>query len=85
MNALRAGMLITILGMVLFTGANLIQALDSDQIEESVEWCEDRGGEVYNSNSINHGGLHCELENGTVVHLSEVNTTASDSFSEGSE
>jgi len=40
--------------------------------EDSEEWCEERNGELYNAKSVAHGGLHCQLENGTTVHMSEV-------------
>jgi putative hemolysin len=39
----------------------------------SEEWCHERGGELGNSNVIGpHGGLHCELPNGTSVHMRDV-------------
>jgi len=42
-------------------------------VNESAEWCEDHNGELVNSNVIgSHGGLHCEFNNGTSVHMNEV-------------
>lgn len=40
--------------------------------EESKRWCSDHGGELQNSMSVVHGGLHCKLPNETTVHMSEV-------------
>jgi len=42
-------------------------------------WCEDdHDGELVNSMVIgDHGGLHCEFENGTTIHMDSVNLTAS--------
>jgi len=72
-----------ILAVVVAIQAAAIATESNMNAAEKMEWCEDRGGEAYNANVIgDHGGLHCEFENGTVVHLSEVNTTASGSFSE---
>lgn len=44
----------------------------ADHFEQSEQWCDDHDGELHNSMSVVHGGLHCELENGTTVHMSEV-------------
>jgi hypothetical protein len=64
--------------LVVFTAATLgVVAQDvasgatQDYITESEQWCNDHGGELHNSQSVVHGGLHCELENGTSVHMSE--------------
>jgi len=47
-----------------------------DQIEMYENDCTDRNGELVNSNVIgNHGGLHCELDNGTLLHYHDMNIT----------
>lgn len=43
-----------------------------DYVDDSAEWCGDRGGELVNVHAVVHGGLHCDLPNGTSVHMSEV-------------
>lgn len=44
-----------------------------DYNERASDWCEDRHGDLYNARVIGpHGGLHCELPNGTHVHMSDV-------------
>ena len=43
-----------------------------EYVNESAEWCDAHGGDLSNSRSFWHGGLHCELPNGSVVHMSEV-------------
>ena len=50
--------------------------LNSDMgefLQESGEWCDQHNGDLYNSQTIgDHGGLHCELPNGTNVEMDEV-------------
>lgn len=42
-------------------------------IEDSEAWCDAHDGELHNAQVIGeHGGLHCELPNGTSVHMHEV-------------
>jgi hypothetical protein len=42
-------------------------------VAESAEWCSEHGGVLYNANVIgSHGGLHCDLPNGTSVHMDTV-------------
>jgi len=41
-------------------------------VNESARWCAERGGVMWNAQAMVHGGLHCELPNGSVVHMSEV-------------
>lgn len=44
-------------------------------VNESAEWCEAHNGTLENSRvGGEHGGLHCELPNGTTVHMDEVVT-----------
>ncbi len=47
-------------------------SLDS-YVTESEAWCDEHNGELYNAQVVgDHGGLHCELPNGTSVHMHEV-------------
>lgn len=44
-----------------------------EYVQASEEWCDAQGGDLVNSQVIGpHGGLHCELPNGTSVHMWEV-------------
>lgn len=50
-----------------------VVSADMSGMERQIDWCEDRGGEVHNAMVLgSHGGLHCELVNGSTVHLNEV-------------
>lgn len=40
--------------------------------DKADDWCDERNGELYTSYSVSHGGLHCELPDGTQVHMWEV-------------
>jgi len=42
---------------------------------ESEQWCESRGGDLYNAQALWHGGLHCEFDNGTEVHIDNVDVS----------
>jgi len=59
-----------------FVGVQVVDAATSEETqqyyEQSEQWCTDRGGDLYNAQAITHGGLHCELENGTTVHMRDV-------------
>lgn len=44
-----------------------------DYINQSEQWCENRDGELVNVNGIWDGGLHCDLPNGTSVHMQDIN------------
>jgi putative hemolysin len=39
---------------------------------QTAAWCEAHNGSLVNVNSSAHGGLHCRLPNGTLVHPPEV-------------
>lgn len=43
-----------------------------EYLNESEQWCNEHNGELVNSHAIMHGGLHCDLPNGTSVHMHEV-------------
>jgi len=63
-------------GVAIMVGHTVVAEVTSAEFEEymndSEQWCESHNGDLYNSQSIMHGGMHCELENGTVVHMNEV-------------
>jgi len=66
---------VVLLVMVLISQTIIGQATSQEfreYMNDSEAWCEDHNGELYNSQSIFHGGLHCELENGTSVHMTKV-------------
>ncbi len=50
------------------------EAREEAQAFES--WCSDQDGTLVNVHSFAHGGLHCEFDNGTSLHVWEVNTTS---------
>lgn len=69
--------LVLTVAVIGYVGFVVIDTATGEEFEEyvdgSAEWCEDRGGDLYNARVIGpHGGLHCELPNGTHVHMSEV-------------
>lgn len=41
-------------------------------INQSESWCENHNGELVNVHAVFGGGLHCDLPNGTSVHMSDV-------------
>lgn len=64
--------------IVLLVGGLVFQSVSVGALEytESAgEWCEQRNGTLHNAQVIGpHGGMHCELPNGTSVHMDEVIT-----------
>ena len=64
------------LAIALFVGAQVYGAITSGEMqtyaENADEWCEQEGGELYNAQSVAHGGLHCDLPNGELVHMTEI-------------
>lgn len=59
---------LTIMGVV----GSEMAALDGEQFDDRVQWCEEHGGEAVISHAIDHGGLHCQFGNGTMVHMGEI-------------
>ena len=64
----------TVIGVLVLTlalsGAYFTFLTDDVDREHTAEWCQEQGGKVSISNVIgSHGGLHCELPNGTVEHV----------------
>jgi len=62
--------------VVAYVGLQVVGAATSDEMEaymeQSEQWCEDRGGTLVNVNAFIGGGLHCELPNGTSVHMNNL-------------
>ena len=62
--------------IMLFVGLQIFGAATSPEmhayVDASEQWCHDRDGELVNVQSIVHGGLHCQFQNGTMIHMSEV-------------
>lgn len=75
---MKASTLSLVVGVLVvgLVGVTLVGGVTSEEtqnyVEDSAEWCEDRGGELVNVHAVVHGGLHCELPNGTSVHMGEV-------------
>lgn len=74
LNMLSLGLVLVIAGIV---GLLVFQTATSPElatyINQSAEWCNNHGGELVKPLPIgNHGGLHCDLPNGTSVHMHDV-------------
>jgi hypothetical protein len=71
-NPITGIVIILVLGMSLVTAA-AVQPGISDSVGEFKDWCDGRDGDLYNSQAMGeHAGLHCELPNGTSIHMHEV-------------
>jgi len=70
------GILVVTLGITAFVGVQVVAGLTSPEMQEymeqSQEWCEDRNGELVNVMAVIGGGLHCDLPDGTTVHMGNV-------------
>jgi len=65
---------VVILGLVA-TGGLAVGQDYGTSVQESAEWCEDHDGELLQHNGLGpSGGLHCEFDNGTSVHMTNVET-----------
>jgi len=75
-NTTSVAIMLIVVLLTGFVGVQVVDAATSektqDYYEQSEQWCSDHNGELYNAQAIAHGGLHCELENGTTVHMSDV-------------
>lgn len=61
--------------IVVATGGQLVLSGDyiRESVEDAAEWCDNHDGKLVNSNVVgDHGGLHCELPNGSTVHMDDV-------------
>lgn len=75
MNSSNAAIMLTatlvVVGIAGFVGADIADDV-ADYTQSASDWCDDHDGELHNANVIgSHGGLHCELPNGTTVHMSD--------------
>ena len=59
-----------------YVGFQVVGAATSDDMqaymEQSEDWCEERNGTLVNVNAVWGGGLHCDLPNGSTVHMKNV-------------
>lgn len=77
MDKKSAAITLVTLGVVLFLGVTVYgQTVAGDPFEDrretinrQVEYCENNGGDAWNAQSVSHGGMHCELPDGTILHL----------------
>lgn len=76
MNAATATGLAVGLAVAAMVGWQVAAVATSDRtaayLDASEEWCHDRGGELVNVQAVVHGGLHCELPNGSTAHMTDV-------------
>lgn len=66
---------IVVIGLVVCVGAGTIHQTSSDMnrdYERAEQWCDEHDGELVNVMSFAHGGLHCNLSNGTSVRMKDV-------------
>lgn len=64
--AVTLGIIAVVVALVGHTTMSLDARYDWEQAED---WCADHDGELIMVNSVNHGGLHCELPDGELVHM----------------
>jgi len=72
--------MLLVVGIGVYLGLSVMDQTAADlgqYLQDSEEWCHQRGGELHNSMVIGpHGGLHCEFSNGTAVHMSNVDAVS---------
>lgn len=66
------GVLIAVFVLVSTVSAVMNGQMQED-IKQSEQWCDERGGELINVQAVVDGGLHCRLENGTSIRMAEIN------------
>ena len=66
-------LIILVVGWSVATTAALNPGID-DEVRDGAEWCDEHGDDLVMVHSVEHGGLHCDLPNGTTMHLNEVAT-----------
>lgn len=49
-----------------------VAASEKTPVSAYEEWCDDRDGVLVNSYAVLHGGWHCQFQNGTSVHMADV-------------
>lgn len=62
---------LAILGVAIIGSQADVQAT-TEPVDSQLEWCYEYGGQPENRLSVAHGGMHCDLPDGTTVHLSSV-------------
>ena len=72
----KIAMALIVACVVAYVGFQVVGAVTSDDMqaymEQSEEWCEERNGTLVNVNAVWGGGLHCDLPNGSTVHMQNV-------------
>jgi len=53
-------------------GHAMVTGFDSQAFDDRMSWCESQGGEPVIVNSLYHGGLHCQFQNGTMFHMHNI-------------
>lgn len=78
MSHVQVGQILVAAVTALLIGVMVAQTAPAAQefATQSADWCDDHHGDLVHAKSISHGGLHCELPNGTSVHMNEVITDA---------
>lgn len=70
---IHLAIVVVIVGLLMFSVGSVAMSSEMQQDTEAFgEYCDDRGGEVVNVQSVAHGGLHCQLDDGEAVHMSDV-------------
>lgn len=68
--SLGIGLVIAVVVSVQVGSVVASDSFDRD-MSEAREWCDAQGGDLHMSNALAHGGLHCALPSGELVHVPE--------------
>jgi hypothetical protein len=69
-------LVLVVASLTIMVGHDVVTEMDAQIVSEMAAWCDQHNGTLANSNVIGgHGGWHCQLENGTTVHMNETNLT----------
>lgn len=60
------------IGVLLLLVSTASGATYAEYLSDSQDWCDNHDGDLYNARAFFHGGLHCDLPNGTHVHMGDV-------------
>lgn len=74
-HAVTILVMLAVMGLV---GHSVTTGMNVEQVEDAQSWCDDRDGDLWMENAFVHGGLHCEVPNGTVYHVREMNLPSND-------
>ena len=58
--------------VAVLVGHGVVAEAETAPVSAYEEWCDDRNGVLVNSNAVLHGGFHCQFQNGTSVHMADV-------------